>query len=72
MTGEENKDMGPIPGLGRSPGERGGYPLQYSCLRHPMDRGTWWAPVRGVTESDTAEQLSIHPHTNIISWNIIP
>ena len=32
-------DLGLIPGLGRSPGEGNGYPLQYSCLENPMDRG---------------------------------
>ena len=37
-------DPGSIPGLGRSPGERHGYPLQYSCLEISIDRGTWgWA-----------------------------
>ena len=34
-------DLGSIPGLGRSPGEGNGNPLQYSCLGNPMDRGTW-------------------------------
>ena len=38
-----------IPGLGRSPRETNGNPLQYSCLENPMDRGGWWAPVLGVT-----------------------
>ena len=37
-------DLGLIPGLGRSPGERNGNPLQYSCLENPMDRGAWQAP----------------------------
>ena len=41
-------DMGSIPGLGRSPGEGNDYPLQYSCLRDPMDRGAWWALVHEV------------------------
>ena len=40
-----------IPGLGRSPGEGNGNPLQYSCLENPMDRGAWWATVRGVAKS---------------------
>ena len=44
-------DLGSIPGLGRSPGEGNGNPLQYSCQENPMDRGTWWAIVHGVTES---------------------
>ena len=34
-------DMSLIPGLERSPGEGNGYPLQYSCLDNPMDRGAW-------------------------------
>ena len=37
-----------IPGLGRSPGEGNGNPLQYSCLENPMDRGAWQATVHGV------------------------
>ena len=48
-------DPGSIPGLGRSPGEGKGYPLQYSCLENPMDRGTWLAKVHRVAESDTTE-----------------
>ena len=42
------EDPGSIPGLRRSPGEVNGYPLQYSCLENPMDRGPWWATVQGV------------------------
>ena len=43
-----------IPGSGRSPGEGNDNPLQYSCLGNPMNRGSWWATVYGVTkESDT-------------------
>ena len=44
-------DLGLIPGLGRSPGEGNGNPLQYSCLENPMDRGAWQATVHGVTMS---------------------
>ena len=47
------RDMGSIPGLGRSPGGGCGNPLQYSCLEDPMDRGTWQAAVHGVTKSQT-------------------
>ena len=47
------EDLGSIPGLGRSPGERNGNPLQYSFLENPMDRGAWWATVHGVTKSQT-------------------
>ena len=43
--------LGSVPGLGRSPGERNGNPLQYSCLENPMDREAWWAIVHGVTKS---------------------
>ena len=46
-------DLGSIPGLGRSPGEGNGNPLQYSCQENPMDRGTWWAAVDGVAQSRT-------------------
>jgi len=46
-------DLGSIPGLGRSPGEGNGNPLQYSFLENPMDRGAWWATVDGVTKSWT-------------------
>ena len=43
-------DMGLIPGLGISPGEGNGNPLQYSCLENSIDRGAWWATVHGVTK----------------------
>ena len=50
---------GLIPGLGRSPGEGNGYPLQYSCLENPMDRGAWLATVHGAAkELDMTEQLT--------------
>ena len=45
------------PGLGRSPEEGNGNPLQYPCLGNPVDRGAWWATVHGITESDTTEHL---------------
>ena len=46
-AGEESS----ITGSGRFPGEGNGYPLQYSCLENPMDRGAWWATVHGVTRA---------------------
>ena len=53
-TAGNTRDMGLIPGLGRSRGEGNGHPLQYSCLRNPMDTGAWRATVHGVTkELDT-------------------
>ena len=41
-------DLGSIPGLGRSPGEGKGYPVQYSGLENSMGRGLWWAIVHVV------------------------
>ena len=46
-------DQGLIPRAGRSPGEMNGYPLQYSCLENPMDRGAWQATVHRVAKSQT-------------------
>ena len=43
-------DPGSIPGLGRSPGERNGSPLQYSCLENPINREAWQATVHGVAK----------------------
>ena len=40
---------GLIPGSGRSPGEGNGNPLQYSCLKDPLDRDAWWATVPGIS-----------------------
>ena len=55
------RDMGLIPGSGRSPGGEHGNPLQYSCLKNLMDRGTWWATIHRVTKSRTRlKQLSTH------------
>ena len=54
-------DVGLIPGLGKSPGEGNGNPLQYSCLVNPMDRGTWWATVHGghkETQLSTRAQMT--------------
>ena len=48
--------LGFTPGLGRSPGEGNGNPLQYSCLENSMDRGARWATAHGVAKSQT--QLS--------------
>ena len=46
-------DPGSVPGLGRSPGEGKGYPLQYFCLENFMDRGAWRITVHGVAKSQT-------------------
>ena len=52
----KQKDLGLIPGSGRSPEEGNGNPFQYSCLENSMDRGAWWATVHGVAKGWT--QLS--------------
>ena len=55
------RDVGLIPGLGRSPGGGNRNPLQYSWQENPMDRGAWWATVHGVTKSQTQlMRLSMH------------
>ena len=57
----QETDTASIPGLGRSPGEGNGSPLQYSCLENPMDRGAWQAVVHRVTQSQTQlKQLGTH------------
>ena len=57
-------DAGFIPGSGRSPGERNGYPLQYSFLENSMGRGAWQATVHGV-----AKTLTLLTNTFQISIN---
>ena len=49
----DSGNEGSIPGLGRSPGEGNGNPLQYSCLGNSMDRGVWQATVHGIAKSWT-------------------
>ena len=53
------EEAGLIPGMGRSPGEGNGNPLQYSSLGNPMDRGAWRATVHRV-----AKKLDAHTHTH--------
>ena len=59
-------DWGSISGLGTSPGEGNGNPLQYSCLENPMDGEAWWVIVHGVTKSQT--QLSDLTFTSIFQF----
>ena len=54
-NGRDIRDVGSIPGLGRSPGGGPGNPLQYSCLENPIDGGVWQATVHRVAELDTTE-----------------
>ena len=53
MSAHSARDLGSIPGLGRSPGEGNGNPLQYSCLENSVDGGTWWATIHGIAKSQT-------------------
>ena len=55
-TAGDAGDVRLIPGLGRSPGEANGNPLQCSCLENPMDRRAQRTRVRGVTKLDMAER----------------
>ena len=57
------EDLGSISGSERSPGERNGYSLQYSCLENSTDRGSWQATVHGVAKSQTCLSDS-HTHTS--------
>ena len=57
---EDIRDVGSSPGVGKSPGEGNGYPLQYSCLENSMDRVAWQATVHRVAKSRTQlKRLSI-------------
>ena len=57
------RELGSVPGLGRSPGQGHGNPHQYSCLENPMDRGIWWTTVHRVTKSRIQlKGLSTHMH----------
>ena len=60
-------DLCSIPGLGRSPGGGNGNPLQYSCPKNSMDRGTWQAIVHGVAKSwIRLSELSLHFIVNFL------
>ena len=61
---ERLKEVGSIPGSGRSPGGGNGDPLQYSCLENPTDGDAWRATVQGVTKSQTGLSYQAHTHTD--------
>ena len=74
--------LGSIPGLGSSPGEGNGNPLQYSCLENPIDGGAWQAAVHEVTKSWTrlsnftftfhfhALEKEMATHSSVLAWRI--
>ena len=66
----DGRDAGLIPGLGRPPGEGHGTSLQYSCLKKPMNRGTWQATVSRVAKSRTGlKQFSTHACMANTTWS---
>ena len=56
----EVRDMGSIPGSGRSPNGVHGNALQYFCLENPMNRGAWWSTIHGIAKSDITEESYMH------------
>ena len=65
-------DLDLIHGLGRSPGEWNGYPLQYSCLGNPMDRGAWEAIVHAVLLASTYYTYNLNKQSDKIQPNHTP
>ena len=53
INAEDIRDVSSIPGSGRSPREGHGNPIQYSCLKNPMDREAWWATLHRLAKSWT-------------------
>ena len=60
-SAQNTGDPGLVPGSGRSPGKGNGYPLQYSCLGDPIDRGAWQAKAIASKELEMTGQLSMFP-----------
>ena len=61
------RDVGSIPGSGRFPGGGHGNPLQYSCLKNPMDRGAWRATGHRVEKVHTHTHTHTHTHISPLS-----
>ena len=62
--------LGSVSGLGRFPGEGNDYPLQYSCLENPMDRGAWQTTVHGVAKSQTLRDFRFSLYIPVIEFNL--
>ena len=68
----DKRDAVSFPGSGRSPGKGCGNTPPYSCLENPMDRGTWWAIVHGVAQSQTLlKWLSMRMGKNKETWQCL-
>ena len=66
----DTRDMGSVPGSGRTPGGGHCNPLQYPCLENPMNRWMWWAAVHWVTKSWMwLKRLSMHAHVFVTVWS---
>ena len=61
------RDVDTVAGLGRSPGEGNGNPLQYSCLGNPMDRRGWWVIVHGVAKELVVTQWLNDNNDNVLT-----
>ena len=64
-------DPGSAPELGRSPGERNNYPLQYSCQENPVERGAWWAPDHGFAKREMQTEIIMRYHLTTVRMDII-
>ena len=76
LSGKESacnaEDLGSVSGSGRSPRGEHGNPLQYSCLKNPMDPGTWLATTHGVAKSQTwPTRLSTHTCHSSVSSSLL-
>ena len=67
-TAGDVRDVGSIPGSGRSPGGGHGHALQYSSLENLMDRGAWWATIHRVAKSRTHRRDLAHTHVHPITF----
>ena len=63
-------DMGSTPGLGRSPSEGNSNPLQYFCLKNPMDGGAWWTTIHGVKKSVGLELATKQQYSTVYMYHI--
>ena len=65
------RDVGLIPGVGKSPGGGHDNPHQYSCLGNPMDKEAWWATVHGVAKSWLWLSMRVRAHTHAQTYTVV-